>query len=82
VSGGGYLFEEKGYLFIMHPRDLKSKYGLSYMDLGFYLACDRRTAERYCSPACPKPNERVFLVCYLLDFYWVATGKVCAPDVD
>lgn len=64
----------------MHPRELKEKYKLSLTTLAFYLACDRRTAERYCSHASDDPRPHVFLLCQLLDFYWQQVGRVVPPE--
>lgn len=63
----------------MHPRELKEKYKLSLTTLAFYLACDRRTVERYCSYASDDPRPPIFLLCQLLDFYWQNTGRVQPP---
>lgn len=66
----------------MHPRELKNKYSLSITNLAFYLACDRRTIERYCAfEGGVEPNARVFLLCQLLDFYWQAVGRVQPPEI-
>jgi hypothetical protein len=64
----------------MHPRDLKEKYKLSLTQLAFYLTCDRRTVERYCSYASENPRQHVYLTCWLLDSYWQNLGRVVPPD--
>lgn len=64
----------------MHPKDLKNKYNLTLTSLAFYLACDRRTVERYCAFNANEPVQRVMLLCQLLDFYWQSVGKVQPPE--
>lgn len=63
----------------MHPRVLREKYSLSLSSLAFYLTCDRRTAERYCSHASVDPRPAIFLLCQLLDFYWQSVGRIQPP---
>ena len=63
----------------MHPRDLRKKYNLSLTQLAFFLTCDRRTAERYCSYASDDPRSQIYLTCQLLDFYWQTLGNVQPP---
>lgn len=64
----------------MHPRELKQKYNLSLTQLAFYLTCDRRTVERYCSLNSENPRQMVYLTCWLLDAYWQQVGRVVPPD--
>ncbi|MDM9583142.1 hypothetical protein [Nostoc sp. GT001] len=63
----------------MHPRELRTKYNLSLTQLAFYLTCDRRTAERYCSNEY-HPRQIIFLACWLLDAHWQQVGRVIPPD--
>lgn len=60
----------------MNPKDIKTRYGLTYAQLAVLLSKDQRTVERYCAGDCTPQAVKNY--CWLLDFY-LAQQKQLPP---
>lgn len=66
----------------MHPQKVLTKYELTPAKLAVYIGKDKRTIERYVSPADPiEVPESVLIECWLLDFYFQHKGAGAIPPI-